>query len=416
MPPGVTIGSMSLSASDPSSFEHLKLLARDENPAIRALVAQDQAAPPELLYYLGDDVDVQVRRTVAENDGAPLQMWPRQARDENELVRAALARKIARVLPRLQDMANARAIVNETLASLCRDQALAVRQAVAVSLQDTSFLPPPLALRLAQESERAVAGPILRFCLSLGEDDLVNLVRRARQEWVPVEVAGRRHVPARLAQAIWESGNSEAASVLLANRGAEVSGLMLEEATTAAEVEVVLQKPLIAHPQLSLAQMTRLAGILDTGLLAALAGRVSTERGEVSLVSGIIRRRLDWAAWRAKGASGAERAKALQVRHELDDAAISDAVAWGERDFIVTALALRAQTDPALVEKVLQHQSPKGITALCWKAGLSMRTCRQVQIRTARIPAAKALNAREGFHYPLPEADLRWQLEFYGII
>lgn len=403
-----------------SDSERYKELARDENPALRALVAGDPAAPPELLYYLSTDKDEQVRAQVAGNEITPLQAIPNQTQDESRLVRAALARKVARVLPKLGAGHASEKLLMSTLETLCHDTAVEVRQAVVSTLQDTAFFPPALARHLASDVERSVAGPVLRFCLSLSDDDLVELVKGARQDWVVVEVAGRANISNTVANAVWESGNGEAAAVLLGNITADTTPAVLDEATEAAPFEVLLQKPLVQHPRLNASQMERLATFVDSELLATLAERAKLGRAENSDVSKVIRRRLDWVEWRKKSGQGAERererAKALFERGQLDDAAVSDAVAWGERSFIVTALALKAQTPEALAEKVLEHQSAKGITALCWKAGLTMRTCRQVQIRIARVPMGKALNAREGFYYPLSEADLKWQLEFYGIL
>ena len=407
---------MSLS---PFSHEHYKQLAQDSNPALRAQVGADPAAPPELLYYLSTDKDEQVRCVVAGNEATPWQAASSQAADESRMVRAALARKVGRALRLAGADGPTHKQLLATLEKLCRDTETEVRQAVAVTLQDTAFLPPAMARLLAEDSERLVAGPVLRFCLSLTDEDLVGLVKRAHHEWVPVEVASRPRLSNTVANAVWESGNIKAAAVLLGQQ-TETLPAIIEEATEAASVEIILQKPLVAHPQLNATQMERLATFVDAELLTTLAERATLSRGENSDVSKVIRRRLDWAEWRKKSGQGVEaeksRARTLYGNGQLDDAAMSDAVASGEKAFIVTALALLAKTEEALVEKVLEHQSAKGITALCWKAGISMRTCRQVQIRTARLPIGKALNAREGFHYPLPEADMTWQLEFYGIL
>lgn len=400
----------------PSTPDQYKQLAQDENPALRAQVAADPSAPPELLYYLATDKDEQVRTRVADNDSTPLQAVSQQAKDESWQVRAALARKVARVMPRLGNTLVARRMLMSALDTLCRDTAVEVRQAAIATLQDTAVLPPHLARELAEDSAREVAGPVLRFCLSLSDDDLVDMIKNTRREWVAVEVASRSNLSNTVANAVWESGHTEAAAVLLGNITANTAPAVIEEATEAATVEVQLQPPLVGNPKLTPAQIERLATFVDSSLLGTLAERAKLSRAESSDVSRVIRRRLDWADWRKQGDKEQERAKALFDRGQLDDAALSDAIAWGERSFVVTALALLAKTDEALVEKVLGHQSPKGITALCWKAGISMRTCRQVQIRTARVPIGKSLNAREGFYYPLPEADLNWQLEFYGII
>ena len=53
----------------------------------------------------------------------------------------------------------------------------------------------------------------------------------------------------------------------------------------------------------------------------------------------------------------------------------------------------------------------KAVTAVSWQAGLSMRTAIQIQLRRAKIPSSKLLNAKDGIDYPLDEEELRWQLE-----
>jgi uncharacterized protein (DUF2336 family) len=399
---------------EPRPDDKYVLRARSDSAPLRLEVARDPAAPPEILYYLASDVAEDVRIAVAENITTPPHAGAVQLRDSSIPVRAALARKLGRILPKMGEGAT-RAVALQTLEALCADTASSVREMVAVTLQDTSFLPPKLAIQLAEDSERAVAMPVLRFCLSLSDDDLVGLIKRSRREWVPVEIAHRKSLSNNVALSIWESGNSEAATVLLAHQQAQTPALVLDEATDEAAVVTCYQAPLVRHPALQPAQMTRLASFIDSELLDILAKRIEPVRGEASDAVGVIRRRMEWRDWRKQGGTESARARALHEREQLDDAALSDAIACGERAFVVTALALLAKTDEGIVGKILEHQSPKGITALCWKAGISMRVCRQVQIRTARVPYAKALNARGGFDYPLEAVDIRWQLEFYGI-
>ena len=391
--------------------DELKAQAASPEATQRALVAQAEDAPPELLYYLTGDADETVRQAAAENAATPVQAAPKQQMDESRLVRAALARKLGRALPGLVE--NRQAM--EVLAALARDTAVEVREAVAVTLQDTAFLPPPLARELAGDSERSVAGPVLRFSLSLSDDDLVELVRGAKRDWVAVEVAQRKSLSNRVALAVWESGNTEAAGHLLGNAGAQTEPAVIDEAVEVSATEVQLQPPLVRHPGLTHTQMGRLAEFVNGSLLGVLAERAALDRGTLSDVSQIVRRRLDWAEWRKKGGTGAERARAMFQRKQLDGSAISDAVAWGERDFVVAALALLAGIAEGVAEKILSHQSPKGIMALCWKAGISMRVCRMVEIRVARVPVMKVPYARGGTDYPLPPEDMIRHLELYGI-
>lgn len=396
-----------------TDVDHLKQQARAPDTATRAFVAASREAPPELLYFLTTDADETVRATAAENEATPLQATPVLQLDESARVRAALSRKLVRVLPSLTDTTKQMAM--DSLLALCRDTALEVRTALVSTLQNGAYLPPEMARILANDSAREVAGPVLRFCLSLSDDELAHLIKTARQEWVPVEVAHRPQLSNNVAAAIWESANVEAAEIMLGNTQAEVGKPVLDEATEEAAVEVTLQRPLVQRPELDAAQVGRLAQFVDGSLLETLAARADLVKPELAEVSRLVRRRLDWVKVRDKTPDEIKRAEDLHKQNALDEAAITDAIAWGERAFVTAALALRARTPYAMAEKIIAHQSPKGITALCFKAGLSMRTARLIQIRTAKLPPLKALLAKGGIDYPLSMEEIRWQWEFYGL-
>ena len=389
--------------------------AKSADALVRAEVAQHEGAPPELLYYLSQDKDSAVRAFTAANASTPWQTMPALLSDPEDRVRAALARKLMRALPTLGADHRHYTSALQAVEALCRDTALSVRQTVAETLKDTTFLPPALARILANDGARAVAAPVLRFCLSLSDDDLVSLVKQSRYEWVAVEVAQRHKLSHPVALAVWETGNTEAATYLLGNNAADVAPPIMDEAVEQAEIETTLQRPLVQHPQLQPIQAERLASFVETALLETLAKRSDIHHKELKAASHVIKRRLEWQHWREQEQDQKKRAETLWAQGKIDDAVVSDAIACGERQFIVVALARKIGTDEALVEKILQHQSPKGITALCYAAGLSMRVCRLVQIRVARVPVMKALYARGGVDYPLTQADIQWQLEFYGI-
>ena len=65
------------------------------------------------------------------------------------------------------------------------------------------------------------------------------------------------------------------------------------------------------------------------------------------------------------------------------------------------------------VKSVLGSDSPKTITALCWKAGLGMRVAYDVQLRIARVPTADALRPRDGIDYPITGSEMRQVLRFF---
>ena len=68
---------------------------------------------------------------------------------------------------------------------------------------------------------------------------------------------------------------------------------------------------------------------------------------------------------------------------------------------------------PAAVEHVLSLQGVKSITALVWRAGLSMRTAMQVQLKVARVPPVDVLNAKDGTDYPMTPEELQWHADMF---
>ncbi len=115
------------------------------------------------------------------------------------------------------------------------------------------------------------------------------------------------------------------------------------------------------------------------------------------------------------GEKATDRATRLHSEGRLDEAMIAAALAEGDRPFVTAALARLAGTTIATVDRVLATHGARPVTALVWRAGLSMRIARQVQLRLAQIPPKDALNPRNGTDYPLAEADMRWQLDYFEI-
>ena len=83
--------------------------------------------------------------------------------------------------------------------------------------------------------------------------------------------------------------------------------------------------------------------------------------------------------------------------------------------FVLAALAELIQAPPATIDRVMSTHSARAVTALIWRAGLSMRLARQIQLRLAQVPPRDVLNPREGALFPLSDRDMVWQLEFFGI-
>ncbi len=108
------------------------------------------------------------------------------------------------------------------------------------------------------------------------------------------------------------------------------------------------------------------------------------------------------------------RARRLMSAGKLDERLLSQALAGGESGFTRAALAVLSGLDLSIVERIQNSHSPRAITALVWKAGLSMRFARQVQLQLARISPLRALNPRNGTDFPMTDKELRWQISFFA--
>ena len=61
---------------------------------------------------------------------------------------------------------------------------------------------------------------------------------------------------------------------------------------------------------------------------------------------------------------------------------------------------------------IRDRRSAKGVVALVWHCGFTMRLASQLQMRVAGIPPQQVLRARNGVEFPITETDMKWQIEF----
>ncbi|QQP92588.1 DUF2336 domain-containing protein [Skermanella sp. TT6] len=392
-------------------------MAQSEDTAVRARVAGREDVRPELLYYLAIDPAVEVRREVAANPSAPAQASAVLARDSDESVRRLLADKLARLLPDLSREAQGQLfqLTVRTLEQLARDQAVGVRQALASSLKDVACAPPDLCAHLARDVEREVAEPILHYCATLTDKDLLSIIANQPKSWVLSAIAQRGGVSGPVAAALYETGDVEASTALLDNHGALIPENTLSGMVEQSAARPSWQEPLARRPRLPGRLAVRLAEFVDQHVLTILRQRRDLDAETAAEVVSVARRRIDYLDQRSDGESPEHRARRLFMVGQLDESAISDALSWNDMVFVKLGLALMAGISPSLVEEIIAAQSPKGVTALAWRAGLSMRCAMQLQSRAANIPPRMLLNARNGVDYPLTPVEMTWQLEFYGV-
>ncbi len=401
-------------SDDPAPPEELmdyaeaKRLAVDPDPAVRGALAARADVQPEVLVYLAEDEEPAVRRALAENEYAPRHADVLLARDDDDEVRVAISKKIARLAPQLGDEQRdwLRQLTVEVLEQVARDQLPRVRKILAHEIRHLDSVPRKLVQRLARDVEIAVCGPILQFSPLLTDDDLLEIIRSEPVQGALNAVARRERLGARPADAIVETGNESAICDLLANGSAQIKEDTLDRIIDDAPSRRAWHRPLVRRRDLSHRAVRRVAQFVTAALLAELEQRHGLDPETTSNVAAKVNERLSADGLNEEGIP-ADRARAAYDANKLDDSAFLSAADRGDREFIVHALALKTKIATATTRSILDAQVAKTIVALCWKAGLAMRTAIQIQLKVARVTPTEVVNAREGIYYPFSGAEMR---------
>ncbi len=400
----------------PISYEDSKRLAADADPKVRAGIALREDIRPEVLYFMAEDDSAEVRGRIAANRVTPRQADLILARDRDEAVRRKLADKIADLLPDLDPggQEQARNYLIEVIEILAQDQVVRIRQIIAETLQDVVDAPPGVVQRLARDIEEVVARPVLEFSPLLSDRDLIEIIEGGTGQGQLSAISRRYGLGEKVADAIVKVKDTVAVSALLENDSAQIREDALDGLVDAAMKVTAWQKPLVLRPKLSSGAVRKLAGFVAGSLLSMLSARQDLDGKTARALSKEVKRRLN--EEKGDDAAAADPAAEVKRLHEtgrLDEKFMTSALNGGDRDKVRHGLARCAEMPIAMVDHIFSAHSAKGVTALTWKAGFSMRFAVQLQLRMGGIAPNQVLNPRGGTDYPLSEDELTWQLEFF---
>ena len=387
----------------------------------RQLLAQNERTSQEILYYLAEkDPSKAVRKSVAGNPSTPAQAAPILAKDQDEDVRIVLARRLVKILPDLsQDKySQLYAFAVQSLGMLALDEVLKIRKALAETLKDHAHTPPAVAAQLARDLEREVSEPVLRFCVALSDDDLVDILKTHPANWAAEAVAERKTVSDRVSRAVIDTGNVRAGQLLLSNEGAIISDNLYEMIVERAREYPEWHKPLATRKTLPPRMAMKLAAYVDKTVAKLLAERTDIDKRTIKDVTEVVHRRVEFEDERRKTidrTNPVERAQKLHAENMITDEVVSDALAMDDRDFVIACLALRANTTMEDVRKIFDVRAPRAICAITWRAGFSMRLALKLQQTLGRVQHTALIYPRGGTDYPLTEEQMRWQLDAIGI-
>lgn len=406
----------------PVSFDQAKVLARHGDPGVRRSIASDPETAPELLFFLARDQSPEVRAAVAAHRRTPRQADLLLALDEQPEIRTLIAEKIASQSQELSshDAAQLWQLTVQVLEALARDDLARVRQLVAETARGIAAVPSHLMAELGRDRASTVAVPALGFVGTIADVDLVEIVERAPDEAVIGAVARRPAIGPNVSDAVIEHGSAPTVAILLANKHATIAPETLDRVVDRAAPVEIWHEPLVARPQLTDGAAVRLASFVAERLLQVLQSRPDLDPETNAAIEIIIHERELVPGTMPTTTVTADfddnhpvtRARRLFATGLLNEDALLETLD-GDRDFLVAALSLRSKLPPAVVAKILASHSAKGLTALTWKAGLTMRLALQLQLRVAHLPPKARLIAASGGTFPLSAAELEWQIEFF---
>ncbi len=378
----------------------------------------DDTAPEELCYLVGSN-DPAVRKAVAGNPRTPPQADRLLSDDPDGEVRSELAGKIGRLLADLRpdELQTLSAFTVATLEQLANDALPRVRSLLAEEIKALRTVPKPVIERLARDVEAIVAAPILEYSPLLSDDDLIEIVSAATVERIIAAVARRRNLSEEVADAVVATLEIPAIAALLANPSARIRETTMQRIAAHAMSAQMLHEPMVMRADLSARVMRRIAGFVNTELLEQLQSRSGLDDETRAYLRRRMQARLKEIAPK-KTSSAAELARAEILKCWtngcLDDGFVIQAARDGWRDAVEEALAVLAGIERTEATRILSTRNGWPVVALCWAAGLSMRTAYEIQLHILRLPPTDVIAARNGIDFPLIPRDMEMLLTTMG--
>jgi uncharacterized protein (DUF2336 family) len=392
------------------TYDQAKEMARADDVRVRCELAGRNDVRPEILYFLAEDPDPEVRRAIAANAATPHHADLILASDGDVDVRSTLAGKIAALAPSLtgDQRGKVSEMAFEAMMLLARDEVVRVRRVLSETLQDMTDAPPEVILKLARDAELAVSGPVLEFSPVLTDDDLLSIIESELPRGALGAIAKRAGLGQGPAHAIAETLDEQAVAELLGNESAQIREETLDLIIDHAPEFESWHAPLVERPVLPAQAIRRISEFVAANMLEVLENRDDLDMETAALVREEVERRLA----DGEGETPDSRARALFDDGSLDGDAVAEALEAGDRAFVKAALALLSDLPADVIDKAVSTGSVKGTVALAWKAGLSPRLATDLQMKLSFVPAPDVLHPKGGEDYPLSDQDMEWQLDF----
>ena len=399
------------------SYEEARHVLEENDYDKRLELAKRPDTRPEILYYLAEDDSADVRRHIAQNPATPIHADALLTIDEDGEVRSELARKIARLVPGLtvEEQATLHARAVEVLERLARDQLPKVRAIVAEEIKQSENVPRHIVRQLAEDVEDIVATPILEYSPLLGDDDLREIIAAGASEAALVAIARRPTVSEPVSEAVAGTLEIPAVAALLVNPSAQIREDTLDQIIDQAKEVQDLHEPLATRPDLSIRAMKRIAGFVASALVHTM---IESSALAEDVAEDILERVRERIAAERVGEDDekrfAEEALKLHKEAQLNDDFVVEAIESNQRELLIQCLALMAELPAKTVREILKSKSGRAVSALSWKARLTMRTAYAMQTKLALVPAPQLVTPKAGIDYPLDTDEMIWHLSYFS--
>lgn len=394
-------------------YERNKAILSEKNEADRKKLAADSKTHPEMLYYMTDDPSDDVREAVAGNTSTPVQAVEKLARDANVQVRLALADRLVKLLPDLSAKEHGKlySFAVQALGFLAEDEILKIRRALSTALKDLTSTPPHIAVKLAKDIEKDVAEPMLRYCLRIADDDLLDILEHHPEPWAARAIAQRKTVSERVSAGVFKTLDTTAGKLMLKNEGAKISTETLSAIMEHARECPEWHKSLALRRELTYDLARKLAGFANKAVLITLEQRKSFDRKTRQRIVLMVQRRIAFKETSLPGENIAKHVERYHKAGKLNAETLSDALAWQDFKFMTEALSKMSGLKRATVQKIIKSKDAKSVVALSWKAGLTMRLALELQKQMANIQPRDLVYARGGTDFPMKPDEMNDILE-----
>lgn len=398
------------------SYELARTLMIDSDSKVRQTLAHHPDTPEEVLFFLSKDSEASVRRAVAFNENTPRKADLILTSDNDPKVRHQLANKIGRILPgtSLKTKEAVLEVTSKVLENLARDKVANVRAMLSEMVKDLPNVPANVIQTLAHDKSLTVSEPVLQFSPVLNDKDLLDIINSAPVQGAIGIISKRNKVSGKICKAIVNTGDSHAIHNLLENKTSSITEPTMSKIIDLAPDNDNWHKSLVNRPKLSSNTLMRITDFVAMSLLDDLQKRTDLDDSLLIELTQSIETRLIKEAKEQDNLPGGDweeggvdpELQALHKEGKLNQEYVETALRKRNRGKVISAISLLSGVSKDIVANTLSKPRPKRICALCFKAGLSAHTSRQVQMQMAKIPSSVVIAPTEDGEYSMATDEL----------